>query len=184
MTKHLERKKLVSFLLLSLAFSIIFIISSTDANAYSLNGRKLPSKSFAYKWGDNLSESSSVIGDAFRSATGDWYSAVSINLFYTTAAKSTFNSYHVSSSSEYGYTTTYFNTSTGIVNYYEAYVNGSNSNITKNNVARSVAVHELGHPMGLADLQSGTAVMNQQRNRENIYIPQTDDKNGISAIGY
>lgn len=184
LTKYLERKKLVSFLLLSVVFSIIFVMSSTNANAYSLNGRKLPSKNFAYKWGDNLSESSSVIADAFRTATGDWYSAVNIDLFYSTLAKSTLNSYHVSSSSEYGYTSTSYNSSTGIVNYYHAYVNGSNSNITKNNVARSVAVHELGHPMGLADIQSGTAVMNQQRNRENIYTPQTDDTNGISAVGY
>lgn len=46
---------------------------------------------------------------------------------------------------------------------------------------QSVGVHELGHATGLGDLQSGSCIMNQNRNRESIYIPKTDDVNGVKA---
>ena len=61
-------------------------------------------------------------------------------------------------------------------------LNSGNTNIGITNVARSAAVHELGHPMGLYDLTSGTAIMNQNRDRTSIYVPQTDDVNNLNKF--
>lgn len=44
----------------------------------------------------------------------------------------------------------------------------------------STTVHEIGHSLKL-DHTSGTAIMNPNRNRNNMYTPQTDDINGVNA---
>ncbi|MEN6391129.1 MAG: matrixin family metalloprotease [Syntrophomonas sp.] len=49
------------------------------------------------------------------------------------------------------------------------------------NQRQSVCVHELGHAMGLSDLGSGTAIMNQYRDKSTIYTPQSDDINGVNS---
>ncbi len=46
---------------------------------------------------------------------------------------------------------------------------------------QSVAAHEFGHAFGLADLSSGTAIMNIKRNRNTLYTAQPDDINGVKA---
>ena len=51
------------------------------------------------------------------------------------------------------------------------------------NFRQSVACHEQGHGFGLGDENSiSPAVMNQNRNREVIYTPQSDDLLGIYAL--
>lgn len=47
-------------------------------------------------------------------------------------------------------------------------------------VKRSVASHELGHHIGIRHSSVSQAVMNQDRNRESIYSPQTDDICGVN----
>lgn len=76
-----------------------------------------------------------------------------------------------------GYTVVYFNARINLSN--PAILNGSTYNYT---VAASAATHELGHPLGLGDLTSGTAIMNVNRDRSTIYKPQTDDIDGVNWI--
>ncbi|MEN6430455.1 MAG: hypothetical protein ABFC80_06390, partial [Coriobacteriales bacterium] len=49
------------------------------------------------------------------------------------------------------------------------------------NYKQSVVAHEIGHSYGLADITVGSALMNTNRNRNFIYTPQLDDKNGVAA---
>jgi hypothetical protein len=46
---------------------------------------------------------------------------------------------------------------------------------------RSTAGHEWGHALGL-DHVGGSALMNDVRNRDTIYVPQSDDIKGIQAL--
>ncbi len=46
---------------------------------------------------------------------------------------------------------------------------------------QSVICHELGHAVGLGEGDVPIAVMRQTRNRELIYTPKTDDKQGANA---
>ncbi|MFC4619539.1 matrixin family metalloprotease [Camelliibacillus cellulosilyticus] len=54
------------------------------------------------------------------------------------------------------------------------------SKISTKNVARTAAGHELGHGIGL-DQSSSKAMMSSSRDRTKVYVPQTDDINGVNA---
>ncbi|MEG2909931.1 MAG: matrixin family metalloprotease [Erysipelotrichaceae bacterium] len=137
----------------------------------------------SYKWGNNLTASGSVIRNGWIAADNAWSSASNFNLFEHSNSVNTLNSWYESSSSYYGKMSTYVNQTTKIVTKFEGYLNSGNTNISKTNVAKSTAVHEFGHAMGIGH-NSGTSIMNSQRNRETMHVPQTDDKNGIRAIYY
>lgn len=49
------------------------------------------------------------------------------------------------------------------------------------NTPRSTIAHELGHALHLDDLNSGSSLMSHSRKREEIYIPQQDDIDGVNA---
>lgn len=153
---------------------------TVPAYAYSTHPWKLSSKAASYTWGDRLQSSGTVIRNAWESADDDWYNASSVNFYYYSDSVNVLNSFYESSSSLYGrYTISHYG---GIVTSFVARVNAGNSNIGQNNVARSTANHEFGHVLGIDDLTSGTAIMNVNRNRGTVYVPKTDDINGITAI--
>lgn len=93
----------------------------------------------------------------------------------------TLNSWFESSSTYYGRMKTSYNTSTKKVTKFAGDINAGNTNITKSNVAKSTGVHEFGHAIGIGH-NSGTSIMNSNRNRTTMHVPQTDDKNGVNAI--
>lgn len=51
-------------------------------------------------------------------------------------------------------------------------------------VRRSVVVHEMGHSLGLAEWTAVTCIMNQNRDRSQIFVPQSDDIAGVNALYY
>lgn len=163
---------------ISLFITPIFI-NATEIDGYALAGWKFSTISMSYKWGSNLASGTSTIKTAFITATDDWNKASNVKYAYHYNASSTCNSWYEASESLFGRTTTYH--SSGIVKRFDALVNSGNTKLT-GNVPRSVACHELGHPLGLDDLTTGSALMSHARNRQNIYKPQTDDINGIKAI--
>jgi hypothetical protein len=81
----------------------------------------------------------------------------------------------------YGSTEMDFYLTNGHIYYFFGKLNAGNPDIINTNVARSTANHELGHLLGIADLNSGTAIMNVDRDRSSVYVPQTDDVNGVIA---
>jgi len=186
--KHRNKfQKITYYRILSVIIIALVMASfvSTTASAYSLTGWLIaPYKSISFKWGSNLSSPGSVIRNAWESSVTDWSSASGFTFYQYNSSVNVLNSWYESSSSNYGrYSLTY--NQFYEVTTFTADINSGNTNITATNVARSVANHEFGHIAGLDDLTSGTAIMNVNRTRGTIYIPQTDDKNGIYAIyGY
>lgn len=155
-----------------------------SASAYSLESFHLRSKSASFVWGDRISSPGTVIRNAWESAINDWASASSCNFYDSSNSANELNSFYETSSSLYGRTgLSYDITSEAIyIASFDAKINAGNSNISTRNVARSAANHEFGHLLGLNDLSSGTAIMNNNRDRTTIYIPQTDDINGVAAV--
>ncbi|WP_238546061.1 matrixin family metalloprotease [Tumebacillus flagellatus] len=155
-------------------------------HAYTLNSWSWNSSvsGLNYRWGSNLQVSGSVARTAFENAISDWSATpTKVYFSYNSGSSNTFNTINVADDALYGqkYTTTQGN----VILYFNANINIGNNDITTANVARSAAVHELGHGLGLADTFSSPAIMNSSRNRAVTYIPQQDDINGVNAkYGY
>ena len=155
---------------------------STTASAYSKAGWWIaPFKSISFKWGSNITSPSSLIRNAWESSVTDWWSASGFTFYDYSSSVNVLNSWYESSSTIYGRRNVTCNKFNEVIAF-TADINSGNTNITATNVARSTANHEFGHVAGLNDLTSGTAIMNVNRARGTIYIPQTDDKNGIDNI--
>lgn len=179
-SNKLFSRRYVRFSFAMFVVCALVIAFATSAYAYSLHTWKLASKAASYKWGDRLQTSGSVIRNAWESADDDWYTASSVNFYYSSSSANVLNSISESSTTLYGRTT--ISHSNNTVTSFTANINAGNSNISGSNVARSTANHEFGHVLGIDDLTSGTAIMNTSRNRSSIYVPQQDDKDGITSI--
>jgi len=167
--------------ILVVCFTILmFVVGSQSVQAYSLHGWKLPTKTTSFQWGSRLASSGSVLRNGWESAITSWYNSSSVNFFHHSSSVNILNSWNESSSTYYGRMTTWKNNN-NVVTQFLGELNAGNTNITKTNVAKSVAVHEFGHTLGI-DHVSVTAIMNSNRDRTVTHNPQTDDKNGINAI--
>lgn len=165
-------------------FSLIVVIvmaTATSASAYSLAGWYLYYKTADFKWGNYIQMSGSTVRNAWEDAIDDWNDACSADFYYSSGAISELNSMHDDDAELVGWTDVLQSTS-GSVAYFYGYLNAWFPDIGQTNVARSAANHELGHVLGLDELYSGRAIMNLRRDRTSIYLPQTDDLNGIAAI--
>lgn len=170
------KSKLVVMLLL---FALCFSIFQSTASAYSLHGHRFAGTGFiSYKWGSTLTDGVLKTGwtnaaSAWRTSTDDnvrfYYDSKSVNyLTRFTDADTVFFGRMVTSHSN------------KIVTKFEGFLNDNAVRVAS--VAKSTGVHELGHSLGINDLQTGTAIMNTERDRTRITTPQTDDLNGIKAI--
>lgn len=135
----------------------------------------------SYQWANRLKTSGSVIRNGWVASVVSWNSASSLNFSYNSSSANVFNSWYESSSTYYGRMETRYNIVTKKVTKFSGDLNAGNSNISKPNVAKSTAVHELGHAIGIGH-NSGNSIMNSNRDRTQMHVPQIDDKNGVRAI--
>ncbi|MGN7388786.1 matrixin family metalloprotease [Sporosarcina sp. SAFN-015] len=174
------KKKLIFIFSFLLCLLVLTNLLQRDVFAYELKGHRQGNPSFiSYKWGSGLT--SSMIqngwtkgGDSWRVSTKSY-----VRFYYNSGSVNTFSQYYIRDYGDYG-EIIYLNISGGLLTRFEAKLN--EYAILTNNVAQSVAVHEMGHALGLSDLSSGASIMNHNRNRAVIITPQTDDLNGIRAI--
>lgn len=173
----ISKKIKVLFAILSAG---IISVTAMPASAYVLLDAHIANKTASYKWGDKCIESS-VYKSAWELAIDDWDASNDATYYLSAVSANELNLYDEASTSEFGYTRR-ISVNYDILETFELALNRGNSEIRKPNVARSTAVHELGHTLGLADRSSGTAIMNTNRDRSSIYLPQTDDINGVNAV--
>ena len=112
---------------------------------------------------------SSVIKSGWQDAISSWQNSAANAKFFITDLRYTLNSWYESSSTYYGRMSVQLNNK--IVTKFSGDINAGNTNITKSNVAKSTAVHELGHALGL-DHNTGTSIMNSDRDRTKMHVPQ------------
>lgn len=120
------------------------------------------------------------LSDAYYDSVIDWnMTSTSVYLYYDTSDPKVVGY-------EYGYSDGYagyaaITGSAGDILSVEIWLNWYYLQGYSANVRRSVANHEWGHAFGL-DHTTGTAIMNISRNMSTIYVPQSDDINGVNAM--
>lgn len=169
---------------------VFFLISVSSASAYSLNSYRWPKNSgVTYTIPVKYGTSDSTYKSSWATAVSDWNSSqskININLSdFNTSALSYVGTYVTSDTSIYGETTSTLTADSSTVTHFVSRFNTANSSVTSNaTIRRSVANHELGHALTLADYNPSVvflAIMNQLRNRSITYTPQSDDINGVNA---
>ncbi|MBO0589615.1 MULTISPECIES: matrixin family metalloprotease [unclassified Sporosarcina] len=160
---------------------ILFFISATTTNAYSFNTRNWPKKPLQpYTVTLQYTTTNSTYKSTFTTAVSDWNSAQSKIKYVLTdnIAPNKVGTENVDDPSLYG--TCYALNGSSL--YFNAVINIGNPQIVNNSLTRrSAAVHELGHGIGLGhETPPVLSVMNSQRDRTKVYIPQQDDIQGVN----
>lgn len=165
---------------------LLSIVCSVSVFAYTLDTYKLDTKAASYSWGDRLQGLSSSMKTAWEQGADAWYtSSVHADFFYSASSVNKLNAYYAPTDpyicDAYGYMQKYRAPNNVNVGRFEGALNVDMPNLTVPSVWKSVAVHEFGHLIGITDLRSGIAVMNNNRDRASISVPQSDDIAGVNA---
>ena len=177
MVKRIKQSILILLLVVSLL--------STVVSAYNYWEYRCPDKGMVYKWGANTSAYNNY-GQQWTNAAGEWnrrgcaftYNSLASNLLSAqyNDEENVYGESYVISYDETGYWYKY-------ITQVECSYNTNCPNLVGDIVVmKSTGVHELGHCLGLGDCWSGTAIMNEYRNRTLIFTPQQDDLNGVGDI--
>jgi predicted Zn-dependent protease len=165
---------------LCLLVAMVALILPQWTYAYSYTGNKQCYFYVNWRWGGSITDGHKA---AFQQSLTDWNNAQSKKRFVNrTDAEGVLDSYTNATDGYIGYTYTIQDSSNCITSwvskvnkYYDA------DYLYDPTYARSAAGHELGHVLGLAHTNN-TAIMNPNRNYGQIYVPQTDDINGIANL--
>ncbi|ANY70331.1 hypothetical protein BBD42_30415 [Paenibacillus sp. BIHB 4019] len=176
-------------LLTAMPFILLALLFTSTAFAYTFTGHKWPkSANNSYNVYVKYATANTAYKAAFDSAAADWNSAqskIKFNLSaLNTSTLSKVGTQNVDDPSMYGVCITYVSPGTTSTSYFTADINIGNPAVAnQSNTRRSAAGHELGHALGLGHTPLLVkAIMNSSRDRETIYTPQTDDKNGLNAL--
>lgn len=167
------------------AVALGFALSPLTSQAFTLHSYSWDDpESITYTWGANLDDGPSAIRTAFSQGISDWNStATRVWFSYNSSyVEGVLDSTCVSDNPAWlggtnAYVDTYDNTRmTG----FHSRINSCGMNVSNATWARSVAGHELGHGLALAETSTTGALMNQSRDRMKIYVPQADDITGVN----
>lgn len=135
-----------------------------------------------FDWGPNLQNPSYTWRLRFSDSVGDWNSIGTKPVVSWSSGSSNVLDSYTEADNNYGKTaiTCVF----GFMNRFVAYANSNYgpSYNWDNNFMRSVTGHELGHGLGLGHSTVSPAIMNTSRDRYTIYVPQTDDRDGLNSL--
>lgn len=155
------------------------LISHGQVYAYSYTGLKLCTFYADYRWGGSIIPTHK---DAFELAIGDWNRVQSKKSFRqgSSNAPGVLDTYQTNEK-ELGVANIVYNKETKCVIAWASKINSFYPETHYLTAARSVGNHELGHVLGL-DHTNNPAIMNINRDRQSMYLPQTDDINGVNAL--
>lgn len=165
---------------------MFFFFAHLDkADAYAKEGYKWSSpSSLSYYFG---SGTSSYNQGVWNNAVSSW-NATSTPVYFS-HSEGVIELYQVNDAytDADGNSTVYYNSSTHLITSSKSWVNSYYVYSYSSTKEQSVAAHELGHVLGLADLSSSAyALMNgytgDRYDSYGIYKPQSDDVNGVNAI--
>jgi predicted Zn-dependent protease len=176
MKKDINIKKSIALIIVLVLSAIVFIL---QVSAYSLNVDGY------YRTSIPLNTNvSSTFRNPIETACDDWNNAsIPCDIAYSTAPLRNRCVIYNVNDTWYGAYAVYAQDNTDpnhITSQFELWINQYRTGTTYN-IIQSVACHELGHAFGLTDLSSGTAIMNNNRNRSTVYTAKTDDINGVNA---
>ncbi|MFF2889206.1 hypothetical protein [Paenibacillus sp. NPDC057967] len=164
--------------------SMILIFANTNISAYVLYPHGYHSPSMTFK-NVNLN---SLYSTALINAAASWMVGTPASVFLQQDSSST-NTIVAGNygQSWYGYYQPYTLNSSGEATRFEIRINGDRiaedllNGVTIVNTPQSAFAHEFGHALHLDDLSSGSAIMNNNRNREYYFKPTKDDIDGVKA---
>lgn len=174
-------KKNSIFFAVALFTVLIVTIPTSEVFAYTYFPLHIATKTVSFKWSGICETPGTTYRDGWENAISDWYNSNNATFYYNSSSVNELDCLYEVDSNLYGrtyYTPNWLHT---YIESFQCLLNASNTNIYNQHVARSTAVHELGHVLGL-DHNSNVSIMNNNRDRSQIYTPQQDDINGVNSI--
>lgn len=182
------KKKTVKLSLVTLILIAMFVTLVPTSSAYTFTGYRW-NKISGIRYIADLKYSgapNSTYKEAFETAVANWNSAqnkIRFNLSdLNDSSPFSVGTENYPDNNRFGSCVCVGTPMDGYFTSISARINIGNSNVSNKYYTRlSSATHELGHALGLGEENQRVAVMNQTRNREVIYNPQSDDIDGVNS---